>query len=83
MINVRSHPGPLPQERGNSSPPTCVANPSNYVALTETHIGKAATPIVTSRLSSDIRLFSLSPRESDGVRASDDSTISAQLRSRI
>ena len=68
-MNIRPHPGPLPQERENCSPSACISNAfDNLTRFGTNHLG-LETASGTYELSSNIASPSLSTGERAGVRA--------------
>ena len=68
-INIRPHPGPLPQERENRSAVFCEANAPGGRSVLETNELVAAIANRADEFSNPAALLSLSPGERAGVRA--------------
>ncbi len=72
VMNVRPHPGPLPQERENLSPPPGGMDAFGFTTRFDQDGTKPATGAAADELSNSVRSFSLSPGERAGVRAGED-----------
>jgi len=69
-MNVRLHPGPLPQERGKIIPSASASNRlDDPIFFAVNHLVRVIATR-TCELSSDVTSLSLSPEERAGVRAS-------------
>ena len=75
MMNVRPHPGPLPQERENRLQWAGDASVPVDLRHLQVDSQKTATAYQTHKFSSGVALLSLSPGERAGVRASMNSNL--------
>jgi hypothetical protein len=69
-MNVRPHPGPLPQEREKRPPRVGATDALGRRSIFRERLNQAAIATVTPKLSCDAPTLSLSPGEKAGVRAS-------------
>jgi hypothetical protein len=79
MMNVRPHPGPLPQERENRVQRAGDADMPIDLRHLQVDGRKPPTAYRTHKFSSDVALLSLSPGERAGVRANVNSNLDLLL----
>jgi hypothetical protein len=79
MMNVRPHPGPLPQERENRLQWAGDASMTVDLRHHQADSQKMATAYQTHKFSSDVALLTLSQGERAGVRASVNSNLDLLL----